>query len=133
WFYGFLMDVGVICQSSWYNSDLDLVPGYPDQDRYKIFPVHPEIVDYKTVGQYIGKRDKNEKEIYEGDVVEVENVRGIVRYREDLARFDALGIPPSSCWFMMEVEIGMEWENAIVIGNIYDNPELLKDEGVQNE
>lgn len=82
-------------------------------------------VDPKTVGQYIGTKDKDDKKIYTGDIlkwqwngseeeifiVTEENIR---RKRED--------------WYMSGIG---RWEIpsiAEVIGNIYDNPELLKKE-----
>lgn len=75
-----------------------------------------------TVGQYTGIKDKNGKEIYEGDVIVVGDAKGVVKYREEYARFDVEGIYPSNCWFMMGIE--EEWDNIEVIGNIYENPEL---------
>lgn len=98
------------------------------KDGKCFFKVHPE-----TVGQYTGLTDKNGKKIFEGDVLKIcygsplfdgydtECIcyNGIVKYEnalfvceENSERGDALCMLSSN-----------EFE---IIGNIYDNPELLE-------
>lgn len=89
-----------------------------------------EEVEEETIGQFTGLLDKNNKEIYEGDILKVyyygkSKVFGFVRFYE--ARFyidddymrneHKVKVPMSELFSTYQFEI---------IGNIHDNPELLK-------
>lgn len=82
-----------------------------------------EEVDPDTVGQYTGLKDRNGREIYEGDVVRFLDADDKVKNEE--VRFGEGGFTPvvEICW-MADIE-GMFVE---VIGNIHDNPELLEED-----
>jgi len=69
--------------------------------------------------QYTGLKDKNNKEIYEGDIFEAGRLKGVVKFDDGM--------------FLIEVTKGLnspalwgECRFGEVIGNIYENPELLK-------
>lgn len=86
-------------------------------------------VDKNTLGQYTGLHDKNGKEIYEGDIVEIKTrIDNIVAKIEwDEAYLSYVIITEDVRYFNENLGDFLDY-NIEVIGNIYDNPELLKGE-----
>lgn len=81
-----------------------------DQDiNYAVYP--------STIGQYTGLEDKNGKRIFEGDILSFRAGRThVVRFEDGAFILEDSAIPIP---FAIKSEI---------IGNIHDNPELLKAE-----
>lgn len=74
--------------------------------------------------QYTGLKDTNGVEIYSGDIVDDNFVgRGEVKYNEAHAAFKIVYRNGRAKWFVDMLE--NESRIIEVIGNIYENPELL--------
>lgn len=79
----------------------------------------------ETVGQYTGLKDKNGREIYEGDIVENEHKEKWLIVWDDIISGFGTALKgdknaiysPNKHWY----------EACRKIGNIYENPELLKE------
>jgi len=80
-------------------------------------------VDPETIGQYVGLKDKNGKEFYDGDIYKSWYSRDtsgtdIIEFVE-LVQFDINEGKGYSGWEIVFLQ------NSEIIGNIYENPELL--------
>ncbi|PEW95864.1 hypothetical protein CN446_14915 [Bacillus cereus] len=101
---------------------------------YDVESFHDPLYEYKQgniiLMQYTGLKDKNGKGIYEGDIIHMYSVMpgcdideiGIVKFIECAFMFEK--IDRSNGWSIFNEATEIE-----VIGNIYENPELLNRKG----
>ena len=103
-----------------------------DEDIDFDFPIRRNN-EYELM-QFTGLKDKNGKEIYEGDIIKKEFY---TNYSGKAIKHESIGIVKfeerkfTSCFYILYHEIGhfqVTFNESIeVIGNVYETPELLKE------
>lgn len=92
--------------------------------------------------QYTGLKDRNDREIYEGDIVEINGIKRVIHWLKQVLSYSATGISDyndytsgKDNWIRISNQGGYNLhlshadcssQYIEVIGNIYQNPELTK-------
>ena len=87
-----------------------------------------KLVDQSTICQCTGLMDKNGKLIFENDIVFVKHTDGQEEYQENAkVSYTKRGFSPFSWEYYCDgCDVRCEILEVEVIGNIFDNPELLE-------
>lgn len=96
----------------------DNVYHYIIEENGSIIPINP-----KTLGQFTGLYDKNDMRMFEGDIVKA---RMTDKYTVVFNRGSFMG-EYTSPYGRYTVRVDLLKDDWEVIGNIYDNPELLEE------
>lgn len=86
-------------------------------------------IDPETICQYTGLTDKNDKQIWENDIVQhvQRHAQRGANLRVSWHTFCASWMLSREEWMNRFFGEGVEPEDVEVIGNFFDNPELLED------
>ncbi len=133
WVYGYLFDDG-------YQNPRHVFVGGLMIDEYKgtacdewdINGIDFYDVKPNTICQYTGLTDKNGKKIFEGDIVRYGEVCGEVKFglyesNWQICKYNQGFFVTFPKEYLLRNELGY-WRNKIVVvGNVFDNPELLEE------
>ena len=111
------------CNGTWRRGD-HLT--YVDSEVIKQWSgsISPEYtVEPETVGQFTGEYDMDGAEIYEGDICDIVGSNVVVMWDENYLKLDFFHFDGKKAVF----NLGKNYGKIVkVVGNIYDNPELLE-------
>ena len=95
-----------------------------DTERYTEMSVE---FDEITLMQSTGLKDKNGKEIFEGDILDYKGRKALVRWHGSYASFIYRFVDELQNRNTEWKPLYLAYMKCEIIGNIYENPELLED------
>ena len=113
WVYGYVCKCDIIPIDKYKESNFGFL------EEQECYYCHKD-----TIGQFTGLKDKNGKEIYEGDIVNFEGI-WLIYFDEQVG---ILLLKNCINKGGLDRVFGYSYvQNSEIIGNIYDNPELIKE------
>src|SRR5438093_279573 len=112
---------------AWNNTKKQMIESYTHVGKQgKFYSVFTLLDDKYIPMQYTGLKDKLGKEIYEGDILSCKSKNGF-EHRSTLRVGWSEDDKYGWCWDSGAIVTGVDFidERYEVIGNIYENPELL--------
>lgn len=109
-------------ETEFFNEDGKLVSYYYAGRKHPLYEDGKTIKVYCKLLQYIGRLDKNGKEIYEGDILNGGDYNGSYRYGVVIRKgHEFYSIPTGK----FGEGFSTNFNQMEVIGNIYENKELI--------
>ena len=114
-----------------------------DSDKTLPLTVCAYVVDPATVGQFTGLYAKNDKPVFDGDILQFGERRLLVWWNDEAFQWQAKTVPGYDLITLDFSSLGNNWTNidlgniyseipilgrmsTEIIGNIHDNPELIQ-------
>lgn len=113
----------------WIEGGLDTDWGLPSEQRTRYWIIKPYYGSFavvpETIGQYIGRTDKNGSKIFEGDIFNA-GVKNCVFWFDETENAFVYGCSFGDGYRMSTATYAtLDTKEIKIIGNVYDNPELL--------